>query len=190
MGNYKKFKIQQQSYDGSSYTNVGTAVDTYEEFGVVCQEFPFTYMSKAKDVPSRDFHDEDGLDVFIPSGGLKMEAEDIEAKFLYSKSNPTGYDTYVNGGGTDSYDDWLSSNALSDILNFIHFLRGRNTGGAPYLAIYDEYTKIGLRGVYVTEVPNDIYEYSDGGIGINAVFKVKFKVTDPVTRLNSNFVVQ
>lgn len=156
--------MKQQSYNGSSYTDVSSAIDTYETYKIVCQEFPFKYLPESKDLAKRDWYDEDGEDVYVPTDGLKMKAYDLEVKFMYS------------GSKSDMHDK---------LRTFIDFLYGKNSGGAPFLAVYDEYTGIGLRGLYVSEVPNDLYDYSDIGDNGIAIFKVKFRVTDPVTRLNN-----
>ena len=72
MAKYKKFLIQQQTYNGSSYTSVGDNVDTYLKFNVVCQEMPFKYLPETKELPKRDWHDEDGEDVYVPAAEEKM----------------------------------------------------------------------------------------------------------------------
>lgn len=163
---YKKFLIQQQTYNGSQYTNVGSVIDTQVEFNVVCQEFPFKYLPETKDLPKRDWVDEHGEEVYIGSNGLKMSAYDVEAKFLYV--------------GTEQ-------NMAADLKRFISFLYGRNTGGAPYLSIYDEYTEIGRRGVYVQNVDDELYFFNDTSVEAIAQLKVKFRVTDPVTDIVLNY---
>ena len=40
---------------------------------------------------------------------------------------------------------------------------------------------IGKRGCYVTDVNNDLYVYDDANEHVVSKFKVKFRVTDPVT---------
>lgn len=158
--NYKKLLIRQQTYNGSSYTDVGEVVDTQEAFNVVCQEFPFRSLPEIKDLPQRDWYDENGDDVFIPSGGPRYKGYDLEVKFLYV-------------GSQADMNDELS--------RFVAFIYGRNTGGSPLLAIYDEYTKTGRRGVYVQSVDNDLFLYDERNVHVIAQFKVKFRVTDPLT---------
>ena len=53
------------------------------------------------------------------------------------------------------------------------------------LVIYDEYTRTGRRGVYVLSVDNELYFFDDANIDAIASFKVKFRVTDPVTEIDS-----
>lgn len=157
---YKKLLIQQQTYNGSTYTNVGQVVDTQTAFHVACQEFPFKYLPEIKDLPQRDWYDEHGDDVYIPSDGMKFKGYDLEAKFLYV--------------GTQA-------NMKSELKSFIEFIYGQNAEGSPLLAVYDEYTKTGRRGVYVLSVDDDLVLYDERNPHVIAQFKVKFRVTDPIT---------
>jgi len=168
MASYKKFLIQQQTFNGTTYANIGDVVDTYTKFGVVCQEMPFKYLPETKDLPKRDWYDEDGEDVYIPTDGMKFKAYDVEAKFLYV--------------GTES-------NMASKLKAFKDFICGKknivsgvtvSTTHNVMLKIYDEYTRTGRRGVYVQSVSNDLFFFNDVSIDAIAQFKVKFRVTDPV----------
>jgi len=157
---YKKLLIIQQVLDGVNYTDIGSVVDTYESFHVVCQEFPFKHLPEIKDLAKREWFDENGDDVYVPTDGLKFKAYDLEVKFLYVG---------------------LEEEMADDLKAFIAFSYGRNDGGSPMLAIYDEYTKTGRRGVYVQNTDNDLFMYNDANSEALASFKVKFRVTDPVT---------
>lgn len=159
---YKKLLIQQQTVSGSTYTDVGVAVDTQTAFNVVCQEFPFKYLPEIKDLASEDWTDEDGEDVFMPTEGLKFKAYDLDATFLYV--------------GTQE-------SMANDLSQFINFLYGRNQYGSPWLAVYDEYTKTGRRGIYVKEVGNELIAYDSANVEVIGQFKVKFRVTDPITNV-------
>jgi len=159
---YKKLLIQQQTVSGSTYANVGVAVDTQAAFNVVCQEFPFKYLPEIKDLASEDWTDEDGEDVFMPTEGLKFKAYDLDATFLYV--------------GTQE-------SMANDLSQFINFLYGRNQYGSPWLAVYDEYTKTGRRGIYVKEVGNELIAYDSANVEVIGQFKVKFRVTDPITNV-------
>lgn len=150
---YKRLLIQQQG-------NESSVVDTLEEFNVACQEFPYKYLPETKEPAKRDWYDENGEDVYIPAGGLKFKAYDLEVKLLYV--------------GTEA-------DMATDIKNFVDFLYGRNTGGSANLKIYDEYTKTGRQGVYVQEVDNELLAYDNVNSDVIAQFKVKFRITDPVT---------
>ena len=91
---------------------------------------------------------------------MKFKAYDLEVKFLYV--------------GTQAQ-------MPTDLRNFISFIYGRNTDGSPLLAIYDEYTKTGRRGAYVLNVDNELIAYDDKNLEVIGQFKVKFRITDPVT---------
>lgn len=159
---YKKFLIQQETASGSA---VGSVVNTYTQFGIVCQEFPFKHLPESKDLPKRDWYDEHGEDVYVPADGLKFKAYDVEATFLY-----VGNELQMS----------------SKLKEFIAFIYGRNSGGSPMLRIYDEYTDTGRKGVYVLSHSNDLFFYNDVSIDAIARFKVKFRVTDPVTNISLN----
>lgn len=155
MANYKRLLIRQG--DASN-----TVIDTLEQFNVACQEFPYKYLPETKELAKRDWYDEDGEDVYIPTSGLKFKAYDLEAKLLYVGSEEAMVD---------------------DLKSFIEFLYGRNTGGNPQLAIYDEFTKTGRQQVYVQSVDNELITYDDVNTDVIAQFKVKFRVCDPVTNV-------
>ena len=177
MAEYKKFLVQQQTYNGSVYNNVGNVVDTNTRWHVVCQEMPFKHLPEAKELPKRNWNDEHGEDVFIPSDGIKFEAYDVEAKFLYC--------------GT-------KENIASDLKGFLEFLYGRinivNNAVVPVtnsvknvmLKMYDEYTGTGRRGVYVQSVDDELFFFNDTSIDAIAQLKVKFRVTDPVYNVTNN----
>lgn len=168
MATYKKFLVKQQSYNGTSYTDVSSVIDIYGTYGIVCQEFPFKYLPETKELAKRDWPDESGEDTFFPTDGLKFNAYDLEAKFIYSGDQKT---------------------MQSKILSFIKFITCKDKDGAQCISVYDEYTGMGSRGVYVKEIPNELYDYSDISLNAIAVFKVKFRITDPITRVDNNLNV-
>lgn len=174
MASYKKFLVQQQTYNGTTYTNVGDVIDTKTSFGVVCQTFPFKHLPEPKALANREWLDEDGDDVYVPADGMKFKAYDVEATFLYVGSE---------------------QNMASDLKKFIDFIYGRinivsgavvreNATKNVMIKIYDEYTKTGRRGVYVISHDNSLYLFDDVSADAIAQFKVKFHVCDPVTEIN------
>lgn len=175
MASYKKFLVQQQTYNGTTYTNVGDVIDTNTMFGVVCQSFPFKHLPESKDLAKREWFDENGDDVYMPSDGIKFKAYDVEATFLYV--------------GTEHA-------MATNLKQFINFLYGRinivngsvvSTANATknvFLKIYDEYTKTGRERVYVISHDNSLYFFNDVSAGAIAQFKIKFHVCDPVTEIN------
>lgn len=164
--NYHKLYINQETFNGTTYTPVspGTNVDTYVSWHVVCQEFPFKYLPEQKEFASRDWPDENGEDVFIPTDGKVFKPYDLEVSFIYVGSPVSMH---------------------AELAGFIEYINGMNSGGSPLLAVYDEYTKLGFHGLYVTEVSDDLYDISDvdDAEGI-ALLKVKFRVTQPTASWN------
>ncbi len=160
MATYNTY-IQQLSFDGLEYTK-GIVVDLLSAFNIVCQEFPFKKNPKPKDLPTRDWAGEDGLDVYIPEK-LPVKHYDIEVTFLYK--------------GTEKA-------MRTDLNDFIDFLYGRNDGAVGgRLAIYNEYTGIGRKDIVVAEVENEIFHLTDGDPDAVAKFKITFTVYDPTTEV-------
>ena len=169
MAIYKTY-IQQIRFDGTSYTT-GSVVDILDTYKVMCQEFPFKRNPKPKALPSRDWAGEDGLDIYIPDGGLPMNAYDIEVTFLYV--------------GTE---DTITNN----LKGFLDFITGRrkgqnaNTVQSGRLAIFNEYVNMGRKDVVVSEIDNELYYCSDNDPDAVAKFKVKFTVNDPTTEVRKS----
>ena len=168
MADYKHFYVQQQTYDGTNFTGVGDVVDTYDRFKVVCQELPFKYIPETKDLPQRDWYDEDGVDVYFPIDGIKFKAYDIEVKFLYV------------GKETDM---------AADIKEFVDFMTGRTnivsgatTSGTKNVSLifFDEYTSTGKRGAYVSSISDELFYYTDKSIDAICLFSLNMKIIDPV----------
>ncbi len=155
MENYKRLLIRQGSAQN-------TVIDTLEQFNVACQEFPYKYLPETKELAKKEWFDEDGDDVYIPTTGLKFKAYDLEAKLLYVGSE---------------------ENMVNELTSFINFLYGRNTGGNPDLTIYDEYTQTGRQNVVVQSVDNELIVYDNANTDVIAQFKVKFRINDPVTNV-------
>lgn len=163
MAIYKTY-VQQLKYDGLAYTK-GSVVDLLEKFKVICQEFPFKKNPKPKDLPTRDWAGEDGLDVYIPDV-IPVKNYEIEVSFLYVGTEQT---------------------IRADISNFIDFLYGRIKGDendtvkSGRLSIYNEHTGMGRKDVVVAEVDNEIFYLTDCDTDAIAKFKIKFSVNDPTT---------
>lgn len=161
-----KTYVQQISFDGLSYMQ-GSIVDLLDAFKIVCQDFPFKKNPAPKELPSRDWAGEDGLDVYIPDR-IPIKAYDIEVDFLY-----TGTEDAIQ----------------TDLNNFIDFLYGRIKGNSNdtvqsgRLAIYNEYTGLGRKDIVVKEVEPEIFFLSDSDPDAVAKFQVKFTVNDPTTEV-------
>ena len=88
--------------------------DSLAHFGIVCTEFPFKPGGETKDLPKRDWSDEDGEDTYIPDK-LLLKAYDLEAEMCYKGDLGTAYDK---------------------IMAFQNYLTGENGDGAT-LKIYN-----------------------------------------------------
>ena len=154
-----KTYVQQLRFDGTSYQR-GEVIELYEAYHIICPDFPFELMQKPKALPTRDWHDEDGLDVFVPAI-RRVESYDINVPFFYK--------------GT-------KSNIRTDIGNFIKFMCGRNVDAVgSRLAVYNEHTGIGRKDVVVKEIKNEIFYKENFDEDAVARFAITFSVYDPIT---------
>lgn len=136
---------------------MGAAVkDSLKDFGIVCTEVPFLPFSEMKELPTRDWPEEDGEDVYVPSR-LAMKAYDMEISFCYK------------GGAKSAYDG---------IKKFIDYLTGED-GESPVLKIYSPYTGIGRKSVYLKEYGDDDF-FLDVEEDV-VLFSMTFRITDPKT---------
>lgn len=175
--------IQQLTYDGRNYTR-GSVVDLLERFHIISQEFPFMKNPKPKDLPTRDWAGEDGLDVYIPDN-IPMKDYETEVTFLYVRNTSDNGNSGIIGETAEETRDRLMR---KDITDFLSFLYGRIGSGVPgdtvqsgRLAVYDELTGIGRKDVVVAEVDNELFYVSDNDSDVVVKFKVKFTVYDPTT---------
>ena len=153
--------IQQLNFDGITY-NKGVVKDLSDAFNIVSEDFPFKKNPQPKDIPTRDWAGEDGLDVYVPKH-LPVKSYDIEVTFLYKGTEDT---------------------IREDLTNFIDFLYGRNANAVgSRLAIYNEHTKIGRKDVVVAEIDDELFYLTQYDPDAMARFKVKFTVYDPTTEV-------
>ena len=130
-------------------------VETIEDFGLYCVDIPFKPAGDVKDIVSRDWKDENGVDEYIPSDGLKMSAYEIDVKFGY-KGDKLG-----------------ANKAISSLLSCLT---------AGYVSIYDTYTGIGRQKVRLVKL-NDNAELVRDEDGDILIFSVTLKVCDPITNI-------
>lgn len=158
--------VQQIGFDGISYSK-GSVVNLFSAFKIVCQEFPFKKNPKPKDLPTRDWAGEDGLDVYMPEK-LPVMSYDMEVTFLYKGTEET---------------------MRNDLNSFIDFLYGRIKGNSgdtvqsALLAIYNEHTGMGRKNIVVSEVENELFYLTVSDPDAVAKFKIKFTVYDPTTEV-------
>lgn len=136
-------------------------VDTLDNWGIVCKDFPFKLYGEAKELPSHDWKDEDGDDEYIPDV-LPIAAYEMEVEFAYKGNMFT---------------------ANSNIKGFLDYLTGREGDGAEFMC-YDTFTRIGRQKMRFVSVSEDIFhrDQNNSEYGCDViVFSVTFKVNDPVT---------
>ena len=132
-----------------------SVVETIEDLGLYCVDIPFKPAGDVKDIVSRDWKDENGVDEYIPADGLKMSAYEIDVKFGY-KGDKLG-----------------ANKAISSLLSCL---------AAGYVSIYDTYTDIGRQKVRLVKL-NDNAELVRNEDGDILIFSVTLKVCDPITNI-------
>lgn len=151
--------IQQLSYDGENYTK-GEFRDLLKDFGCGVSSFPFKPYAEAKEAVTREWVDEHGTDVYIPEGGQLMKAYELDVDVIFK--------------GTESA-------IRTNMMNFLKFIYGHNTGGSARLAIYDEFVGFGRKDVIAKSNDPDVLFISGSDADSVATIKVKFQVCDPMT---------
>lgn len=172
---WQNFFLQRMGTDGGG--SAYPVLESVSDFGVWCKEIPFKLVEGVKEPAKRTWNDEHGDDEYIPSTGLWLSAYEMEVEFgCKHVCNPFCI------GRTDNIDDVRE--AVGD---FIEYLRG-----AGMMRLYSSWTRIGRQDVRFVSVSDDAhwepYQFSvmRGGRVVPrkeefAVFKVRFKVNDPVT---------
>lgn len=128
--------------------------DLLTDWEMVCTGFPFDLYPETKDLPKRDWADEDGEDTFIPDV-LPLKAYDMEVGICYKGAMATAYDK---------------------ITSFLNYLIGEDGSGAT-LKIYNPHTGIGRQRIYFLGASD--YDFHSESSGDVVTFELKFRVTDP-----------
>jgi len=131
---------------------------SFGDFGFAVCELPWPD-KKFKEPAKRDWPGEHGEDVYVPADGLKMEAYDLEAEFLYNGNVNSAYPAYRT---------------------FCNYLSGANGGGAE-LMVYDPYWRKGRTSAHILEITD--LEPSRSNVDETLAFKAKFRVADPMTEV-------
>lgn len=173
-----KLYIQQIAFNGLSYIS-GKPIDTLDKFNIVCEDCPFILFPESKELPSRSWAGEDGIDEYIPQE-LPIKEYDMTIKFLYNKTRD----------GSTVTDDTIRA----DIKSFISFLYGRIGSGvsgdnvrSARLAIWSEDTGIGRKDVRVKKVGNSIFYHTRYDDNVVCEFEITFQVNDPVTDVSPQY---
>lgn len=163
MADWQNFYLQKMGMDGNNQPYA--VCESVGTWGVFCKSIPFKLAEKAKEPAKRTWYDEHGDDEYISSDGLFMEAYTMEVEFgckLIGSSKATTYGIAV--------DDVRAKVAL-----FISYLRE-----SGMMKLYSKYTGIGRQDVRLDSIKDDAkWKNEDGEQWL--IFKVSFKVNDPVT---------
>lgn len=156
MAAYLPLLIQTSKSAGafSSSLEYNPVFDTLERFGLYIKHSPFTLRPKPKNIISQTWKDQNGDDEYIPSV-ITHEPYEIELEFIYFR-----FDGMAN----------------VNIQAFIDAIEGK------WLILYDCYTQIGRRAIYMIECDAEP-TFKRRGLNDYAHFKVKFKVNDPDTNV-------
>jgi hypothetical protein len=157
-----------------------TTVNTFAQWGIVCCKPPFHAGGETKDLPKREWFDEHGEDTYLPSRlFFKSYDEEFELAYKGSELATNPFDLDLAFTQINNFKLWLSGNDLVE----------DDEGSGSSLKIYSPYTTIGRQGMYLLsfseEDPVVMTKYEDGNdYHENVVtFKVKFRVTDPMTNI-------
>lgn len=158
MANWQNFYLQKMS---------STSEPVYESvnrWGVFCKEIPFALAGDMKKPAKNEWYDEHGDDEYIADGGLYMEAYTMEVEF--------GCQVLETGNRFNV----IVEDVRANVASFLQYLR---TSGM--MKMYSSYTGVGRQSVRLDSY-NDGEWINDNGITM-LVFKIKFKVNDPVTEM-------
>ena len=131
-------------------------VETIEDYGLYCMEMPFTIATSAKELTKRDWHDEDGVDIYVPKDGLRLASYDMEVKFGFKG------------------DKFAANDNINAFLTFVK---------QGMLKVYCDYTKIGRQHVVFSKLSDNATLVREDDGGDLLIVKMTFTVCDPVTNV-------
>lgn len=153
----------------------GSVINSFTQWGIVCAKVPFKAGGETKEIASNDWYDEHGEDGYIPNK-LMFKAYDAEFELAYKgqelATNP--FDLDLAFTKISAFKKWLAGNDNS-------------SGTGAELKIYSPYSTIGRQKCYLKSIsdeePHVQTKQESGNIYHENVvtFKVKFRVTDPMT---------
>lgn len=146
--------LMQKTKDGS------TVKSSLSDFGFAVCDIPWP-PDKTQEVAKREWPGEHGEDAYVPPGGLKLQAYDLEVEFCYKGAVNTAYAQYK---------------AMRN------YLIGASGDGAE-LKIYDPYWKRGRTNVRLLEI-DDLKPNRDN-VGEVLSAKIKFRIADPMTEIGA-----
>ena len=156
--NYKPFYIQA--------TGDSTAKNTATEWGLVAKSNPYPAMPEPKEPYKNDWKDENGDEEYLASVFYKSFTFDVQ---FYVKT----YDTVVNNVVTKTAAEALREQVASF---FTHIKTGE-------FKVYDAYTGLGRQRVRYANYSEDSNGFITRDNWARLIFKVTFKVNDPITAM-------
>lgn len=144
-----------------------TCKNSLTEWDMAVKSFPFKYLPEAKDPSHNDWYDENGNDEYVPSE-LKFKAYDIDVEFIICEDDTT------SAGATTTSDKHIRTK-LTAFFNYIK---------SGEFKIVDSYTGIGRQ--HIRYVKFDSQSFRRRADHAMLVFKVTFKVNDPITNMKYN----
>lgn len=164
MARWNNFFLQKMGTDGMGEPY--PVMESVSRFGVWCKDIPFKLLENVKEPARRSWPDEHGDDEYIPSGGLFLESYEMEVEFGCKLLTAPVGDVEVR-----YVDDVRKS-----VADFLEYLRS-----SGMMKLYSSHTRIGRQLVRLSLVDGSSTWVTDGDGKEFLVFKVKFKVNDPVT---------
>lgn len=128
-----------------------TVKDFLSDFNIGTKSVPMFIPSETKELPSRDWSDEDGEDTFFPDS-IKLKAYDVEIDVHYK-------------GQTGTFPTVLNS-----VFTYL-------TEDGTELNIYSPYSHTGCKGAYFKGFSD--FDYRMEGELEDCGFKMRFRVTKP-----------
>lgn len=144
--------------------NDSVVKETIEDFSIFLKDAPFQPFSRAKDLYSNDWFDEDGSDEFIPDE-LKSSSYSLSLEFAYKGTQESSYGV---------------------IKKFIDYLKGNDGSGAE-MSFYSTYLGFGRRKVRFEDIDDNAELIREGVGGDILIFKITFKVNDPVYDVTAEY---
>lgn len=158
-------------------------IPTYEsvsQWGVWCKDIPFQIADGVKKPASRTWNDEHGDDEYIASTGMFMEAYTMEVEFGCKVMKA------VTDGQTNIP---AVTDVQKKVADFLEYLRS-----SGMMKMYSSYTRIGRQYVRLESYNDGTWQSKKEWRTVNnvrtlvtteefLVFKIKFKVNDPVTNI-------
>lgn len=168
MGNINKIYIQKMSRTVNNVLVTYPLKETVANFSMYPMRISTGMGGEAKELPSNDWPEWDGIEEYVPEEGIPLRSYDMEINFGYR------YDGTITTGGI--------GHAKAAVRSFIDYLRGAD-GTGVWMRLYCEHTLTGMNKVRFLSVDmkdDDFYRLKRGE---RLFFTVKLRVTDPVTRI-------